>query len=184
MTVGPSSEWPHFAVCRRGALVRSFDTLQTPPQDAYGSVQQALAAAVGACSAIASAVPWTLLGSDTGFESLPRAEEVELAGPDDVDGRVAWRLHASAFSSAAAWWIDSATGLLLRHFERHRFKPEAVRAQREQLLASTELSETEKHTVASTPDLPHEFAVERTTFLRPEVDVDLPDGAFDIALPA
>ncbi|MCC7013271.1 MAG: hypothetical protein IT454_11970 [Planctomycetes bacterium] len=133
-------------------------------------------------SAEASHTAPQMLGLSSGVPFGRAPDAFELAARDEIDGRPAWRLASASFGFAGLWWIDVERGLLLRAYSSR-----LATAEREQRFAP----ETEGAGWASglEADVERELAlesrvtIETTTFYRPELDVEIPDGAFELHPP-
>jgi hypothetical protein len=182
MTVGPSAEWPHLAVAQDGGRVRSWDTIGGGRSDGFTALEPALVAASELCGATFDAPQ--LLGATGAAGGWARADEVELAGLDEIDGRPCHRLVGRRFGRPLVLWIDAASAAIARRFERVLHTPELDRARRAHELARGDLPADVRRELERTPPLAREVRIETTTLLRPAFDVEIEAGVFDLVAPA
>ncbi|MBM3990119.1 MAG: hypothetical protein FJ298_03820 [Planctomycetes bacterium] len=181
MGVGPHSEWPHAALWRNARGLFAWETnveLSEPALTSGGSLAEVLERWSPACGGAATAVP-RLLGVLEGPNPL---DGLQPAGEDEIDGVAARRLEKSVIGGVFVAWIALERPLLLRTFSRLRHSPERDAALRS-LAARAELSPELRQLVAATPALESERMVETTLFLRPELDPELDDSAFELTPP-
>ena len=186
MTVGPSEEWPHHAVWQNGTGSFRWSTLdEAPGVETCSSVESELGAFAGISHRVSRRVPGLLglFGGSADVDTLS-GEGTELVGIERIDEREAWRLRAPFPEGVSSLWVDVERALILRSFEHRVFTPEWSQRMRELQLAHPGLSDEMRANLESVPPIEVAFTSQTTTFYRPEIDIEIPDSAFELSPPS
>lgn len=170
-TLGPESEWPHFALWSEDGAYREWSTFlaeETPRASRFETLERALASEELLYLGSTARVPRLLAGLDDA-SALAAFESLELAGEDDIDGHTCWRIAGRREGLPEVLWIDRETHLLRRHHERTYFDPQVERV----LIPK-----------GGALSLVTKFTTETTTFYSPRMDVEIAPSVFAIQPPA
>lgn len=170
-TLGPESEWPHFALWANAGGVREWSTFlaeETPRAASFASLDLALGSEELLYLGSRCRVPRLLLGLDDA-SALAAFDSADVAGEDEIDTRRCWRVVGRHEGRPETLWIDCEDYALRRHHERTYFDPTVERVL---LPKGAPLS------------LVSNFTTETTTFYSPRFDGEIADEVFEITPPA
>jgi len=169
-TLGPESEWAHYALWTHGDGVNEWSTFlaeETPRTTRFANLIAALGSEELLYLGTSCRAPRLLLGLG-GASTLADFESVDVAGEDEIDGHGCWRIHARRDGRPEVLWVDRESLLLRRHHERTYFDPTVERV----LLPK-----------GAPVSLLSTFTTETTTFYSPRFDAEIPDSVFAIEAP-
>lgn len=170
-TLGPESEWPHFALWSNSAGVCEWSTFlaeETPRTTRFDGLAKALASEELLYLGSRCRVPRLLLGLDDA-SALAAFESADVVGVDEIDGRRCWRVVGRYEGRPETLWIDCEDFALRRHHERTYFDPTVERVL---LPRGAALS------------LVSNFTTETTTFYSPRFELELAASVFEITPPS
>ena len=148
----------------------------------HASLEEPLALAAGPSGGSSATVPSMLLGLASRWT---RGDvRFDLEAVDDIDGRACHRLQSARFGPAELMWIDCERHVLVRRYLRLHSSPEASRRQRAAALADPSLPADLRRDLEQSASSPEpSLTTETTTYYRPELDVEIEAGAFDVRPP-
>lgn len=169
-TLGPESEWAHFALWTDADGPREWSTFlaeETPRSTRFANLIAALGSEELLYFGTSCRAPRLLLGLG-GASTLADFESVDVGGVDEIDGHACWRIAARRDGRPEVLWVDRESSLLRRHHERTFFDPTVERV----LLPK-----------GAPVSLVSQFTTETTTFYSPQIDVDIAADVFAIEAP-